>query len=419
MPRRVALALAILLLAGTGLAHAEPAQADCDIDADEPRAGCEGGVDQDASHRESYDQGPVNLLDAKQYTEQEVDRGIDMGRQLRDPLAASSSRRSAPHVGSPVDTFDAAEVLVAAAMDRVITERGPVDCPHPSEADTYRDRMGDEVHATSRVVVSLAPLLEGGVRETEETWRYSCDQVEETTGYHFDGSSAVSVPSVASATGYDVDPAPTRRQTAADAAPAEVAASEAIGGGATVAGPDVDVGWSILLGVAVLVPAAALLWLYRRVRGDELLDHELRRRMVEIVREEPAVNTSEIAEKLGVDVTTVLYHARRLDDADLVVTKRCNGEVVFFDPTRHPKAMRGVAAAIRHETKRRLVDLVAREPGLNLSEAARCLDRAPSTIKRHADGLVEEGVLEDVDDGAARRLTVAEDAREALDRLAG
>lgn len=160
--------------------------------------------------------------------------------------------------------------------------------------------------------------------------------------------------------------------------------------------------------------AYGLVRLYRRLRREDILDNDLRSRMLEIVEARPGIQTSDIAGHLDVAVNTVLYHARIMDEYDLLVVDRGGGCVRLF-PTGHDRRKRKLQAVVSSGPKRALVDVILEEPGIGLSEAARRLDRDRSTIKYHADRLVDEGILTDRRDGRSRRLVVAEDVQAILE----
>lgn len=59
--------------------------------------------------------------------------------------------------------------------------------------------------------------------------------------------------------------------------------------------------------------------LFSRLDAPALLDHSLRRSLVERVRARPGATLSEVADALSVDFTTARHHARVLDRAGHVV----------------------------------------------------------------------------------------------------
>lgn len=153
--------------------------------------------------------------------------------------------------------------------------------------------------------------------------------------------------------------------------------------------------------------------LYRRLTKDDLLDNDLRASMVEIVEEDPAIQSSDLADRLGVSLNTVLYHARILEEAGMMTTKRASGCVLLLPPDRS-EAERRVLPVLRKGPKRAIVEVLMEEPGLSLAETARRLDRDRSTIKYHTDTLLAEGILQADTGGRAHRLEVSDDVRDVV-----
>lgn len=168
--------------------------------------------------------------------------------------------------------------------------------------------------------------------------------------------------------------------------------------------------------LAVVATAAGLAAIvaYRRLTRDDLLDNDLRAAIVEIVEDEPGIHVSALADRLDVAPATIMYHARMLDEFDLLSLDEAGRETRCYSP-RHGREVREVQRLLRSEAKRDLVDLVLESPGINMSQAARRLDRDRSTIKYHADRLEEAGLLVTDRDGAARRLLAADGLRDRLD----
>lgn len=189
------------------------------------------------------------------------------------------------------------------------------------------------------------------------------------------------------------------------------ALGDAIAPSPSAAGPDHPVRVGLLLTVAV---AAAIWFLYRRLTAEEVLANDLRQRILDLVAEDPGVHASALARRLDVAVTTVLYHVDVLADAGHLTVKRSDGQVTCFPADGAGTILeRELVLALRAPGKSDLLEVLREEPGLNISEAARRLDRNRSTVKRHADELVDRGLVATKADGRSRRLALTDEAREA------
>lgn len=212
-------------------------------------------------------------------------------------------------------------------------------------------------------------------------------------------------------------PAPSALATSTSASPTTdqdfTTVSDRLGGAA----PEMLDAPAIGVAVAALVTAGlAAVALYRRLSKDDILEHELRRRILDVVSDEPGVNASGLADRLDVCITTVLYHARVLAEADHLVVKRQGGEVRLVDPEAGCPATRETLCALRKPSKRAVIEALIDEPDATITSLADRLGRANSTVKKHVDDLVERGVVEDRTETKAQgcRLRVTDAAAQAI-----
>lgn len=155
--------------------------------------------------------------------------------------------------------------------------------------------------------------------------------------------------------------------------------------------------------------------LYRRLRRSDVLDNELRSRMLEVVQDRPGVHASELADTLDVAVNTVLYHTEIMAEYDILIVRRTDGEIRYFDPEVHDELEQVLHSSLRKDARREIVELVREEPGIGLAEAARRLGRDPSAVKYHVDKLVGEGLIADEGSGRSRAFVLPPAVKRLLD----
>lgn len=173
--------------------------------------------------------------------------------------------------------------------------------------------------------------------------------------------------------------------------------------------------WMLIQAASVAVVAFTVIYLYRRLEGDEVLKHDARSTMMDIVKDRPGINEATLARELDVHPSTVRYHARILEEEGFLTSKADGREIVYFrsdQPT--DKIKQELLKIARKPAKRRVIQAVRDTPGLSLSEAARQLDVHPSTVKRHADTLIEKGVLEDERHSGQRVIRLSVQVRDNL-----
>lgn len=134
----------------------------------------------------------------------------------------------------------------------------------------------------------------------------------------------------------------------------------------------------------------------------EVLEHETRRRVYELVRAQPGVHLREVARQLALSITLVDYHLRFLAKHELVTFvsdgeyKRCYPRYAPGDPEAKPaldEADKRLLGALRQRVPRavvlRLLEVEEASHGALLPVAG----VSPSTLSHHLKKLVQAGIL--------------------------
>lgn len=227
------------------------------------------------------------------------------------------------------------------------------------------------------------------------------------------GSSPDPVASIGSDAPLGVRPGPLASSDDGPADPGAAAADDPLSA-SSIRVPDQPGLDAVTLGASTLLVGYILVRLYRRLSGSDLLDNEIRSELVRLARDQPGIHAAAAAERLGVSLTTVLYHVRILRDHDLLGAEDIDGRVRLFDRKRQPKPRRALEALIRNDTRRRVLQEVRAGDGVSLSELARRLDRPKSTVKYHVDRLLEADVVTDRGTGQAMALHLTDVATAGL-----
>lgn len=142
----------------------------------------------------------------------------------------------------------------------------------------------------------------------------------------------------------------------------------------------------------VLVP------LFTRLRRDALLDHPVRARLHERVRSDPGIHLADLVECAGVGYGATRHHLEHLVKARLLAELEADGFKRYYASGSVPPADARRAAVLRHETTRRVYDLLVAEPRLSLRDAGRRLDLSAPTVHRVKKRLEKEGLLPAAED---------------------
>ena len=178
-------------------------------------------------------------------------------------------------------------------------------------------------------------------------------------------------------------------------------------------GPDSQPDWSSGLvwgvgvgsvGIAVLAGIAWYLGIggLRHIDRDNVLEHPMRRSLLECVEGEPGVHLRELATRHGTAVTNTQWHLRKLEMAGLVKTEKVQGRRLYY-PTRGGVAAKEEAlqnAAIQNPNAARILDYLGSHAGTNQRGLADTLEMNPGTVRWHLRKMESAGLVRAVQKGA-------------------
>lgn len=136
-------------------------------------------------------------------------------------------------------------------------------------------------------------------------------------------------------------------------------------------------------------------------RRDHIYRNENRTKIWEIVGDRPSITPTELADQLGLSLSTVLYHIGVLEDHDEIVTVRRGRQIHCFTPEiphQHCRAM----AETSDDATRRVVRDVLSDPEGSARERADRLGVSRQAVQQQLRRLQRAGLLRDVDGGSTR-----------------
>jgi len=147
--------------------------------------------------------------------------------------------------------------------------------------------------------------------------------------------------------------------------------------------------------------------LFTRVRRDSLLEHPIRRRIQDALREEPGLHKNALARRVEVPHGQLDHHLTKLREGGLVTDVVSGGyRCWFLAGSMDAPRMRAEAAA-RSRGARAVMAVVRDRPGLSLSEVARRAGMNPGTVHYHLRRLESAGAVRVEDVGGAQRILPA------------
>lgn len=144
-----------------------------------------------------------------------------------------------------------------------------------------------------------------------------------------------------------------------------------------------------LLGVALVT---------RYITPKEALKNPQRAMLYGFVRGNPGVHLKRLSEEFHMKTSSILWHIRKLESAELVRSERSNGFRVFY-PTAGGIEVRNVGravAALQNHNAHQLFMALAAHPGVGPMRLAESLAMHAGTARWHLKKLKEFGLVEEV-----------------------
>ena len=133
--------------------------------------------------------------------------------------------------------------------------------------------------------------------------------------------------------------------------------------------------------------------LYSRLSRGQLLDHERRDEVFQLVRAEPGISLTDVAARTGLGWGTAVYHLDRLERAGFLMSERSGGRRCYFPVGTVPKDARPSLGALQQETTRSVASFVVERPGATQTELADALGMTASAASKQVSKLESIGLV--------------------------
>jgi predicted transcriptional regulator len=182
---------------------------------------------------------------------------------------------------------------------------------------------------------------------------------------------------------------------------------------------------ALVAGVATLLASVIGLGSFalvtRYISPKEALKNPQRAMLYGFVRGNPGVHLKKLSEEFAMKTSSILWHIRKLESAELVRSERANGFRVFY-PVEGGIEMKRVSRAItalQNPNARILFETLERRGGVSPSQLSTRLNIHAGTVRWHLRKLRDFGLIEELvrDDGSQVFATVL--GRKALQTLVG
>lgn len=136
----------------------------------------------------------------------------------------------------------------------------------------------------------------------------------------------------------------------------------------------------------------------RYISPKEALKNPQRAMLYGFVRATPGAHLKQLSEEFKMKTSSILWHIRKLEAADLVHSERANGFRVFY-PTEggiEAKRLSRAITTLHNENARRIQERVHDKPGQTVKELSERLDIHSGTVRWHLRKLREFGLVDEL-----------------------
>jgi DNA-binding transcriptional ArsR family regulator len=148
-----------------------------------------------------------------------------------------------------------------------------------------------------------------------------------------------------------------------------------------------------VLGLTPTVP------MFSRIARSEMLEHEAREAIYELLDEQAGLSLERICEELGLARSTARHHVRKLEQASMLEHTRLGRARVHHLVGERQRAIR--EHLLTNETRADVYEAVADE-ALTISEIAERLEANPGSVHFHLGKLADVGLVETVGEDGRR-----------------
>jgi len=147
-----------------------------------------------------------------------------------------------------------------------------------------------------------------------------------------------------------------------------------------------------------------------------VLENDARKQIFEYIQAHPGVHLRAAATALDLSTTNVLWHLRKLEEANLVTSKKFEGYKVFYPVEGGVETKRRAIASsvLRNDNAFQILQYVSTNPSAHQREIARALGVNHGTIRWHLRKLEEAELIRPLKKEHTTHYYVSELGNEAL-----
>ncbi len=143
---------------------------------------------------------------------------------------------------------------------------------------------------------------------------------------------------------------------------------------------------------------------YRRITNHNVLDHETRQKIFEIIQQNPGISLSRLAELSHLNESTLRYHISRIAK-EKCITAFDKGRSHHFFENHHRYSYEEQEYLVNYSSGQsgKIMNIIHDKPGITRREIAEKLGLASPTVTRTVQRLADEGLILLVKEGKFTR----------------
>lgn len=138
--------------------------------------------------------------------------------------------------------------------------------------------------------------------------------------------------------------------------------------------------------------SAAFAGLFSRLQGPELLEHPVRRELVQRIEAHPGIHYQDLVRAMGKGKGAIEHHLRKLQEAGLVKALAAGGYTCWF-PTKYDHRLVGAAPALKSDGARAVLAAVQAHPGTSARAVGLATGLSPAAVNHHLQRLAGAGLV--------------------------
>ncbi|MDX1612182.1 MAG: winged helix-turn-helix transcriptional regulator, partial [Candidatus Thermoplasmatota archaeon] len=136
-----------------------------------------------------------------------------------------------------------------------------------------------------------------------------------------------------------------------------------------------------------------LLPMYSRLSRSELLENEIRQRLMEQIEDQPGMALQELAEVSGAGWGTTVYHLQRLEQAGFINSRKQGHHRRFYKVGELDRADVEAVGMLRNDTPQKIARYLLKDPGCNQKAICEALDISPSLAHKYLKRMEEQALV--------------------------